>query len=867
MSRLSPEVERRRRLLTRTAPLALIAFVAFVVGAAVGAPGSPQLETASRFAEGWAAGNYAAMYAELNDASRAKYSPKQFKAAYREAAQVSTMRGLEAGKADDAQSREGTTVVPVPLAIATVAFGRLEDELAVPFADGGVAWEPSLVFPGLRGGEHLGSQVELAPRAPILAADGTPLAQGPADEREHPLGSVAIDVTGEVGEATEEDVARLAKQGFTAETPVGTSGLERAFNVRLAGKPGGSLLALDKGGASIRVLAQSEPQQGAPVKTTIDPDLQEAAVAALAGRFGGVAVLDARNGDVRAIAGQAFSAPQPPGSTFKIVTTTAALQKNIVGLDDEFEISDGINVGGRFIYNANGEFCGGTFSHAFAESCNAVFAPLGPKIGNDDFVATAERFGFNEPPSLYARQVPARSQPAGTDDPDRNPRPKSSLASRRSARGWCRRRRWRWRASPRPSPTAASAMPTSIVNNKKLRPEAEPVRVMSKKIADELTELMVGVVVEGTGYAAAIPEAQVAGKTGTAELGPKDGQEERGEPDPDQGRLVHRLRPGRKAEAGGRGAADRSRSRRRRSGGADRRPGPLRRPLGGSGGGLGLEVERDLGVLTVGAGDVEGQRPVLVHRFRQLEDRHRALDRALLRGRVEDGDLFLALDLAAEREGVEAFARKHVVGLAVGVCDRDRRGQRLRVVAFVLDFEEDAEVGVAVRRRVLADQVGGVLGVVRVQVAREGDVERELAQLHRLTLDHLLLVAHVAAGGNADGEQAEREGGEERQRGICGAGTSAGRSLLRGAAQGMPVAYRLPPATAIRSHLDPLGLEVVAQSPQRLAPVALLPDRPRREQLEPAIEVVGLGPVRHPYQRSGRRRRRSAPRRCGWGCG
>ena len=68
--------------------------------------------------------------------------------------------------------------------------------------------------------------------------------------------------------------------------------------------------------------------------------------------------------------------------------------------------------------------------------------------------------------------------------------------------------------------------PTSIVHNKKLRPDAEPVRVMSKKIADELTELMIGVVTEGTGTAGAISEAQVAGKTGTAELGPKPGQEE-----------------------------------------------------------------------------------------------------------------------------------------------------------------------------------------------------------------------------------------------------------------------------------------------------------------------------------------------------
>ncbi len=504
--------------------MALVAFVAFVVGAAVGAPGSPNVEAASRFADDWAVGNYAAMYKELNDASKAKFSARDFNAAYEEAAQVSTLRDLEPASPHDEQSQEGTTVVPVPLAISTVAFGRTEDELILPFEDGGVAWDPSLVFPGLRAGEHLGSQIELAPRAPILAADGTPLAEGPADEREHPLGSAAVDVTGEVGEPSEEDVARLAKQGFTAETPVGVSGLERAFNVRLAGKPGGSLLALDQSGASIRVIVQSKPQQGAPVKTTIDPDLQEAAVNALAGRFGGVAVLDARNGDVRALAGQAFSALQPPGSTFKIVTTTAALQKGIVELDDEFEISDGINVGGRFIYNANGEFCGGTFVHAFAESCNAVFAPLGPKIGNDDLVATAERFGFNEPPSLYAAKYQREAELTEPTLPTEIPT-EIELGVSAIGQGLVQATPLVMASVAQTVANGGLRMPTSIVNNKKLRPEAEPVRVMSAKIAAELTELMVGVVVEGTGIAGAIAEAQVAGKTGTAELGPKEGQE------------------------------------------------------------------------------------------------------------------------------------------------------------------------------------------------------------------------------------------------------------------------------------------------------------------------------------------------------
>ena len=55
---------------------------------------------------------------------------------------------------------------------------------------------------------------------------------------------------------------------------------------------------------------------------------------------------------------------------------------------------------------------------------------------------------------------------------------------------------------------------------------------MSEKLARQLTELMVGVVTGGTGTAGAIAEAQVAGKTGTAELGPEPGQED--SPNPEQ---------------------------------------------------------------------------------------------------------------------------------------------------------------------------------------------------------------------------------------------------------------------------------------------------------------------------------------------
>lgn len=529
MSSFPTDAERRRRLVTRTLPLAVIALVAFIVGVVTGSPGSPEKDAAERFTKAWEAKNFKAMYAELNDDSRARVDRAEFEAAYREARETATTRALEAGSAGDAESSGSLRLVPVDVTVTTVAFGTIEAELEVPYVEGGIEWDPSLVFPGLLEGEELAAEVELAERAPILARDGTPLAEGPAGEREHPIGSAAIDVTGEVGEAPEEDLEKLADQGFPPEIPVGITGLERAFNSRLAGKPGGSLLAVAADGSAIRTLGKSKPRGGAPVKTTIDPDLQEVAVSALAGRAGGVAVLDTRKGDVRALAGQAFSAPQPPGSTFKVVTTTAALEAGVVDMEDEFELSEGVNVGGRFIYNANGEICGGTFPQAFTHSCNAVFAPLGPAVGNDRLVETAEKFGFNEPPSLYAPRIIDEVEPEESTIPTEIGE-EIDLGVSAIGQGEVL-------ATPLEMASASQAiandgvrLPTSIVANQKLRPDLEPVQVMSEQVAEEMTDLMIGVVTEGTGTAGAITEAQVAGKTGTAELGPKPGEEEEENP-------------------------------------------------------------------------------------------------------------------------------------------------------------------------------------------------------------------------------------------------------------------------------------------------------------------------------------------------
>ncbi|MGH2980623.1 MAG: penicillin-binding transpeptidase domain-containing protein, partial [Solirubrobacterales bacterium] len=65
--------------------------------------------------------------------------------------------------------------------------------------------------------------------------------------------------------------------------------------------------------------------------------------------------------------------------------------------------------------------------------------------------------------------------------------------------------------------------PTPIVSDPALQADAEPVRVTSAQVARQLRDLMIGVVADGTGIAAALPGIEVAGKTGTAELGPKPG--------------------------------------------------------------------------------------------------------------------------------------------------------------------------------------------------------------------------------------------------------------------------------------------------------------------------------------------------------
>ena len=245
------------------------------------------------------------------------------------------------------------------------------------------------------------------------------------------------------------------------------------------------------------------------MRATIRPGLQRAAVAALGDRLGGVAVLRPRDGAVLALAGLAVSAPQPPGSTFKLVTLAAALQAGIVKPTSTYPVRTSATLSGVRLRNAGDEACGGSLTHALTVSCNAVFAPIGARLGAKRLAQAAQRFGFNQVPrvpSAVASRFPAARElrdslavgaaAIGQDRDLATPLQMAAVAATIANRGM--------HAAPR---IAASE---KVVRR----------RAVSARVASQVREMMRSVVRSGTGTAAALPGVDVAGKTGTAELRP-----------------------------------------------------------------------------------------------------------------------------------------------------------------------------------------------------------------------------------------------------------------------------------------------------------------------------------------------------------
>ena len=433
--------------------------------------------TVQRFADAWAHRDAAAMWATLDADSRRAYPRARFERLYRSADSAATVTAVRVGKITDPKDGK----VAVPVAVTTRDYGTLHGAIAVPVhdenGDAAIVWAPHMRLPGVRAGEQIRRVVLTTPtRAEILGPDGRRLADDPA-------------------------TAAIAGRAPNAESR--GSGLERMFDARLAGRAGSELRYGD------RIVAKVQTRHGHSVHATIRPGLQRAAIAALGGKLGGVAVVRPSDGSVLALAGLAVSGPQPPGSTFKIITLSGALQAGIATPSSSYPIQTSTTLSGVKLNNASGEACGGTLVKAFADSCNSVFAPLGAKLGAKRLVRTAEAFGFNQPPRVPDAKPSTIPQPKDLRD---------SLAVGASAIGQDRDL-----ATPLQMAVVGAAIgergrytrPRIVRSDQVLRR-----RAVSAKVAAQVRDMMIGVVRSGTGTAAAIPGVRVAGKTGTAELRP-----------------------------------------------------------------------------------------------------------------------------------------------------------------------------------------------------------------------------------------------------------------------------------------------------------------------------------------------------------
>ena len=384
-------------------------------------------------------------------------------------------------------------------------------------------------------------------RGPILLADQTTAAsteksengQGSDDyQRVYANGPLYAPVTGYFSPA------------FASMT-----GMEQAGNSVLNGDDP-SLFS-----SRIKTLVTGGSQRGGAVQLTIDPEIQQAAYDALAGREGAVVALDPSTGailamvsspsydpsafasqdanaaneasktlsedssrplDNRAIAGNRY----PPGSTFKIITTAAALRTGKITPDAEVDAPDTITLPGtsHSLENYGGESCGGrtSFSHAFAQSCNTPFAQLAMDVGEEELAKEAHNWGFDSDLSIPLKVTPSVY-------PHNDSQAQTAMAGI-------------GQASVQATPLMMAMVAATVANDgeqmtpylvsRTLDPDLNEVSTTSKKVArtpidsatsKSLSSLMQTAVAEGTGTSAQVAGVQVAGKTGTAETGTDSG--------------------------------------------------------------------------------------------------------------------------------------------------------------------------------------------------------------------------------------------------------------------------------------------------------------------------------------------------------
>lgn len=259
--------------------------------------------------------------------------------------------------------------------------------------------------------------------------------------RNYPYHELAVHALGYVGEVSAYEIEQGLFKNITQGSLVGKAGLEKTYDKYLRGEDGAFMEEVDVAGNVVKHYDSVQPIPGKNLKLTIDYELQKELEAftdkhlaflrssgiAPGARAAAVVAIDPRNGAVRAMVSRPGYDPNwfvhgissknwnsinndpnypmnnkvitgeyPPGSTFKIVTGSAAFESKKVGLDEPI-FDGGFHPMVPTMGNAGGEVLGWlTFIKALAMSDNVYFYELGYRVGIDNIEKYAHIFGFGE---------------------------------------------------------------------------------------------------------------------------------------------------------------------------------------------------------------------------------------------------------------------------------------------------------------------------------------------------------------------------------------------------------------------------------------------------------------------------------------